>query len=299
MTIGSIGAARVVLPLAGHLDSLLQLPDLQQLELTERHGGAAVRVPVDLPIYRMHAAQTPPKIDGRGDDWPVDNQLRVLGDMKVQLRYLSRPDLQTGSVRLDLSPAQIRWTFDQDYLYFYAQCPQEGMTDERNSEWPVQQGRWWGSDGLQVQLAELGDASPPATQPTTGENPKPESRIPKQVIQLAFKPAGVLLIRTARLAPATATAPARWVWTDGQPPGQPGAVRYAINVEKRDGRVIGYSVEAAIPRSWASGTIEGINAPAWRINILRHRAGDLASTSWSGPVVNDEDLGMMGLLVGE
>jgi hypothetical protein len=35
------------------------------------------------------------------------------------------------------------------------------------------------------------------------------------------------------------------------------------------------------------------------VNILRHRANDLASMSWSGPVVNDDDVAMMGLLVGE
>jgi hypothetical protein len=63
--------------------------------------------------------------------------------------------------------------------------------------------------------------------------------------------------------------------------------------------VTGYAVEAAIPRSWVSGKIEGVRAPAWRVNVLRHRAGDLASMSWSGPVVNDEDVGMMGLVVGE
>jgi hypothetical protein len=76
-----------------------------------------------------------------------------------------------------------------------------------------------------------------------------------------------------------------------------GTVKYAIAPEKSDGKILGYSLELAIPRAWFA--ISPGSSPAWRINILRHRADTLTSTSWSGPVVNDEDVSQMGLLIGE
>jgi hypothetical protein len=80
-------------------------------------------------------------------------------------------------------------------------------------------------------------------------------------------------------------------------------------VQRDGGRVVGYTVEAAVPRAWVEGekreteevgTGEArVNGPAWRLNVLRHRAGELVSSSWAGPVVGDEDVGMMGVVVGE
>jgi hypothetical protein len=287
--VGASALGRAELPLAGHLDSLTQEPGLQRVELTERHGGAALRLPVDLPIYRTHAVEAAPRLDGEGADWPMDAQLKVYGEMKAGIRYLSRPDLMTASVRQDGGPAVIRWSYDQENLYFWARCPQERVSDERNTTWPMENGRWWGSDGLQVQVAAMERA---------GDATRTLSAMVEagRVVQIAFKPAGVMLVRTGRVVKG-ADGVSRMEWTEGGPAA--GGVKYGIAVEKKEGRVTGYAVEAAIPRSWVSGKIEGVRAPAWRVNVLRHRAGDLASMSWSGPVVNDEDVGMMGLVVGE
>jgi hypothetical protein len=291
---------RVVLPMAGHLDSVVQAPGLQRLEITERHGGAAIRVPVGLPLYRTRPLENAPKLDGAGEDWPVDTPTRVFGEMKAGLRYLTRPDLTGGVVREDPQPAAVRWSYDADYLYVYARCPQPTVTDERNTEWPVEGRRWWGADGLQVQVADVASVS--------GDGQAAGAR----VVQVAFKPAGVMLVKTGRLsllgregAGGGGGAEGRVIWTEGPPAGMGGAVRYGIVVERRDGRVTGWAVEAAIPRAWVPGRVAPageaapVKRPAWRVNVLRHRAGDLASMSWSGPVVDDEDLGMMGLLVGE
>jgi hypothetical protein len=81
-------------------------------------------------------------------------------------------------------------------------------------------------------------------------------------------------------------------WTDGST-----GLKYGITTDRG-----GYTVELALPRKWfgVAGAVGAVGGDAkWRVNVLRHRGSDLVSTSWSGPVVDDWDLGMMGLLVGE
>ncbi len=127
-----------------------------------------------------------------------------------------------------------------------------------------------------------------------------------RVVQIAFKPAGVMLVKTGQVV-HTAGGETAMVWHDGAPPvagsaeigGAQPVLKYGIVIDKQEGRVTGYTVEAAIPRAWVTGDAPAARAPAWRINVLRHRAADLASMSWSGPVVNDEDPAMMGVLLGE
>jgi hypothetical protein len=284
--IGALSAKRMVTPMAGHVESLISGGGVSRLEMRERHGGASVRVPIRVPIYRIRAVEDPPKLDGHDDDWGNDNQLRVFGDMKVGIRYVSRVDLLSGTVREDSSPASVRWSYDDKYVYMFASCPQETVTDDRNTTWPETDGRWWGEDGLQVELAEVGKVE-------KGLLMKQKAEDEQRVVRLGFKPSGVMMVKTGRIAGG------QLIWTDGGPMDIGGGVKYGIVAERKEGRVTGYAVEAAIPRAWVSGTIEGIKGPAWRVNVLRHRASDLASMSWSGPVVNDTDVGLMGLLIGD
>ena len=143
--------------------------------------------------------------------------------MNVGTRYLTRPELLAGTVRHEARPATLQWTYDADYLYLLARCPQDTVTDERNTEWPAQgpagAQRWWGSDGLQVQLASL----------STGNG------APGTIYDVAFKPGGVLLVRTTRTSGDG--APVRW----SQPEAVTG-ISYGIVIDKDAGRVRGYTV---------------------------------------------------------
>ena len=314
ITIAPGAAGEIALRLAGHVESLLRTPPPGSLDLTEHFAGAAVRLPVQFPIYRMHATATPPKPDGDPADWPPiaeDTQTRVFGEMIVANRYLSRPDMSAGIIRRDSTPAIVRWTYDRDNLYLLARCPQDAVSDERNTAWPtIQTGagenpgsRWWGTDGLQIELSAM-----PPTAALTASPGQPAQNDPfNRVVKIAFKPAGVMMVQTAELSRDPKTGQTQITWHDGAPPAPsaPNAsanIRYGIALDRKDGHPSGYTVEAAIPRAWLDPP--NINqsttrAPAWRLNILRHRASDLTSTSWSGPLVDDNDLAMMGALLGE
>jgi hypothetical protein len=274
-----LSSSDVELPLAGHLDSMQPSSASPRLVVTERHGGAQIRIPANLPIYRMRKVEGGMKMDGIADDWPDDRLVRLYGQMQVGFQYLSRPDLAAGNLRNDSAPATVRWSYDDAYLYLLARCPQGVVSDDRNSDWPVEQIggnlRWWGTDGLQVQVAPLGNSET------------------ARVVQVAFKPAGVVLVKTAKRSGT------KLIWSEGVPSGADGTVKYGMRLEKSEGRIEAYIVEAAIPRDWVNGKISGMDTPAWRVNILRHRASDLASMSWSGPVVDDSDVAMMGVMVGE
>jgi hypothetical protein len=206
--------------------------------------------------------------------------------MTANAHYLTRPDLLAGTVRRDDDPATIRWSFDANNIYLLIRAPQQIVSDERNTDWPTKEGvsdgkRWWGSDAIQIQLATLG-----SLEPLPNGKPNPDGK----VFAIAFKPGGVALTRVAAVK-----GPTLGKWSEG-----PTGIKYAMTTEKQDGKVKGYLIEAAIPRDWfTNGDIHNALAgPALRANVLRHRAFDLTSTSWSGPLVNDEDISMMGLLVG-
>jgi hypothetical protein len=278
-TIPAHGLRRVALPAAGHLDSLINLQPAI-VSVTEKTAGAVLRLPINLPIHRAAPLEAPPKVDGRGDDWLAGRPNTVFGPMAVGTRYLTRPQFLTGAVRHEASPATVQWAYDGENLYLLARCPQETVTDERNTDWPAQgaagAARWWGTDGLQVQLAPI-----PVGNGTPG-----------QILDVAFKPGGVLLVRTGKVAGDG--TPVRW--SDAQPVT---GIKYGIVIDKSDGRTRGYTVEAAIPRRWIDDPQRPANAPvAWRVNVLRHRASDLVSTSWAGPLVGDDDVAMMGILIG-
>jgi hypothetical protein len=273
--LGASGMARVELPIAGHVDALLHNPSTV--------GGATLRLPVLIPVYRARGLTGTLKLDGRGEDWPVDPKMLIFGDMPVGMRYLSRPMMVAGTVQMEdgvNGGASVRWTYDADYIYFLARCPQGVITDERNTDWPVKDGRWWGSDGLQIQIAEMNVFEKAAA---SGSG---------RIIQAAFKPGGTYMVKTGRITDG------RIGWTLGAPAGGQFGIKYGITIEKTEGRITGYVVEGAIPRAWVPGTVPGMKNPAWRINVLRHRAADLTSASWSGPLVDDSDVAMMGLLVG-
>ncbi len=226
----------------------------------------------------MHPTEVPLKIDGQAADWPNAAAGKTFGIMTVGTHYLSRPDLLRGTTHADAAPATARWTYDNNYLYVLIHCPQTTVADERNNDWPMESQRWWGTDGVQIQLAD----------------PGPDV---KRIIQLGFKPGGAMLTRVAELH---GTDPLHW--TDGPPGGGGGGVRYGTSIEKDNGRIVGYIVEAAIPRKWfapqPTPNIDATNpSPAWRVNIMRHRASDLTGMSWSGPLINDEDIPLMGLLI--
>ena len=301
-------AADITMPLAGHVESLLQAPGINTLELTEHHAGALLRLPVQLPIYRIHGTENPPKADGNPDDWPAlrdDPQTRVFGQMKVATHYLSRPDLLAASLRQDDQPALVRWTYDKDYLYMLARCDQDSISDERNTDWPLQDAgagkegavRWWGSDGLQVELAAM-----PPTQRAAAATAPAGPDVYDRVVKIAFKPAGVALIQTGMIEHDAKTGAASISWHDGPPApsGSSLSLKYGITLPRQEGHPVAYIVEAAIPRAWIDGPpIDNVKSPAWRVNVLRHRAGDLSCTSWAGPIVHDNDVGMMGALLGE
>jgi hypothetical protein len=305
----------------------VSLPRAEVLEITERYAGAVRPLPVQLPIYRMPAVEEgngPPKLDGKAEDWPTEGLGRTYGEMKVDLRYLSRADLLAGTLRganVAAAPggtgegaanrsATVRWSYDKDYLYLLAQCPQDVLSDERSSQWPVRAvgegvglnggARWWGSDGLQVVLG----AMPPTNRPTnlSAAAAAWADATASRVVKVAFKPAGVVLVRTGQVVRDAHSGVPGVVWRDGEPPGGPN-VKHSVVLEKRDGRVTGYTVEAAIPRAWVDGpnaaVVEGTHGPAWRVNVLWHRGADLTSTSWAGPLVDDDDMAMMGALLGE
>jgi hypothetical protein len=295
--------ADVPLPLAGHIAALMEAPPLQALEITERFNGAVLRLPVRLPVYRtrsLEAGQAPPKMDGVADDWPLDTQTRVFGEMKVAARYLARPDLLSGALRQDEKPATLRWTYDADYLYLLARCPQDSISDDRNSDWPLRPGsgggsRWWGADGLQIELATMPGANIP-------------DDVANRLLKIAFKPSGVALVRTGMLRRDNRGV-ASLTWKEGAPPlaGAPG-LKYGITIERDKERLVGYTLEAAIPRAWIEAPENAATKPAtgpaassaaWRLNVLRHRTGELVSSSWSGPIVDDDDVAMMGALIGQ
>lgn len=320
MTLAPSAANIVMLPLAGHVEPLVRAPGVETLEITERHAGAVLHLPVQFPIYRTHAIAAdavPPKLDGNTEDWPVNNQLKAFGPMQVATRYLARPDLLNGTLTVDEKAASIRWMYDKDFLYLLAVCPQDSTSDDRNTEWPMTAAgegtRWWGSDGLQILLSPM----PPTNRPVAGGPTAPGASAAAgaagagamaggsdaydRIVKIAFKPAGIALVQTSQWTRDKAGAPTL-SWKDG-PPGGPPAVKYGIAVQRKDGRTSGYVVEAAIPRVWFDGpnaaTVPGTRAPAWRVNVLRHRAAELTSTSWAGPVVEDNDVGMMGGLLGQ
>ncbi len=233
----------------------------------------------------MRSVESAIKVDGKGTQWPTEEApsqgRRQVIPMDVGMRYVSRPDLAGGlnaTARMDGSPSSARWTYDKNYVYVRVTCPQEQVSDERNNDWPwaggVAGNRWWGTDGVQVQIGDV-DVPIGAT---------------KKVVQLGFKPGGAMMARMAEVQ-----GNQRLAWKDGTPQG--GEVKYGMSVLKNDGRVEGYLVEVAIPRKWFA-EIGGGGLPCWRVNVLRHRANDLASMSWSGPVMDDEDTAMMGLLIG-
>ena len=49
--------ADITVPLAGHVEQLMENPAAEALELTERFNGAVLRLPVRLPVYRMHGLE--------------------------------------------------------------------------------------------------------------------------------------------------------------------------------------------------------------------------------------------------
>ncbi|MGN6367230.1 MAG: hypothetical protein ACTHN5_03110 [Phycisphaerae bacterium] len=272
-----LGVAEIPLTLAGFIDAFDRVPAANStLELTERHNGATLQLPVQIPVYRTRGTSSAVQINARPSEWPADTTIPAFGPMRIGTRYLSRTDLSSGRVRTDPQPALARFTYDDHFLYALIECPQPIISDERNNDWPTSLGRWWGTDGIQIEVAGGAAAS---------------GAFPKTVYQLAFKPGGAMLSRTLHYAPNKPLDYVDALPTTG------GRVKYAINADKSDGKIRGYTLEVAIPRAWFPAV--GGSSPSWRINILRHRADTLTSTSWSGPVVNDEDIAQMGLLIGE
>ncbi len=253
------------LVMQGHMEPLHDPHTQLQLTLQEKNGNADVNLPMPVPVFKMRATREPPKIDASRKDWP--EYAGPYQFMPVGLRYLSRPDILTGKLRTEATPATVRWSYDSDYIYALIQCPQALIDDERNNDWPEEIGRWWGTDGLQIHLA--GGAK-------IGDNAK--------IVEIAIKPSGAVLLRQAVLQK---DKPVKYGDI-------PTGVRYSIHA---DGT--GYVAEMAIPRKLFPVDHDvDQDTPVWRVNVLRHIHQGSISTSWSGPVRDDADFSMMGLLVG-
>jgi|GEM_PF-2680157 len=270
VTISPFGAAVLTLPLAGRLDSILAEPGAMPLSISERINGSQADLPLQTPVHRTRATNNAIKLDGRNDDWPLDMRAVRYGPMRVARRFANRPDLQNARVHEVDTPATAQWCYDATHVYAYIRVPQKKLKEERNNEWPLANSRsgvqrWFGSDGVQL-LISGGVATGGRT------------------IIIGIKPSGVGLTRTITLPP---NAPGKI--EDG-----PQGLRYAVTTDAE-----GYSVEVALPRKWfATEHDREPNIPVWRVNIITHRHDTLTSASWSGPLVSDADLGIMGLLIG-
>lgn len=261
----ALGVIRQELKLVGHVDSMRETMAPTTLQIVERAGGAMAELPVLAPVQTMRPVREPLRIDGRLRDWPA--LPKDVPMMEIATRYASRADFAAGRLSRDADPASLQWTYDAEWIYMKADVPQKRMTDDRSSNWPTQDGRWWGGDVLQIQIAQ-------------GATLKPGTK----VIHIAIKPSGTVLQRALTIGEKSKL-------TTGD---APAGLRYAI--VPRSG---GYTAEIAMPRSWFGNEFDrDPNTPVWRLNVLRHQAETFTSTSWSGPIVDDRDLGMMGLLVG-
>ena len=137
-----LGIAEIPLTLAGFIDAFDRVPAANStLELTERHNGALLQLPVQIPVYRTRGTAAAITINARPEEWPADTTIPAFGPMRIGARYLSRPDLSAGALRSDLQPALARFTYDDRFLYALIQCPQPLISDERNNDWPTTLGR--------------------------------------------------------------------------------------------------------------------------------------------------------------
>jgi len=220
-----------------------------------------------VPVWRAAPVETAISIDGKVADWPSHASVPGFDRLPVDMRYLARPDLLEGRTREAADPATARFTYDTEYVYIYIDCPQRAVDDQRTSQRPTVGRRWWGTDGIQVQIAGGAGLSPGT-----------------RVIDIAAKPSGIAMVRSATLV-----AGAGLIWTDG-----PTGLKWAVDTSDR-----GYSVELAIPRVWFTDEYGADKTlPLWRLNLLRHIGRTNQSMTWSGPVVDDEDIGMMGVVIG-
>ena len=248
-------------------------------------------------------------MDGIADDWPMDNQTRVFGEMKVGTRYLSRPDLLAGVARGGREGGHRAVDIRRGLSVYLVRCPQDAISDDRNTEWPVQpgaaegagEGRWWGSDGLQIELAAMENAK------RQTPNAKPGGEDPyERVVKIGFKPAGVVPVRTGQVV-RDGKGGVGLTWKDGPPSlllpgGSTPSIKYGITIQ-RHGRPSdrlhaggGDSAGVAGRGGRAGSRLQGAGVAGERASAS---GGGPVSSSWSGPVVDDDDVGMMGALVGE
>lgn len=289
----AVGVKMAQVDFQGHPSLWTDSARLTPLRIREQSGGVRLDLPILLPVQRMRPARNTIKLDGSTSAWP-DETLNARGRdtaMHIALGYATKPDLLAGRVRTSAEAATARWTYDADFIYTLIDVPQGQLDDDRTSDWPVETAassgavgggrRWWGTDGVQVQIAGGGAAL--RWEPQT------------QIYTIGIKPSGTVLVRMATLA---GNAPPRWI----EAPPTAGGLRYAVlpyGRGARGGKSGGYVVELAIPRKWfVSEHDMDPNLPVWRVNVLRHQGQTHESTSWSGPLLDDNELGLMGVLTG-
>jgi len=257
----------------GLLSSFGDQPPPVAMEWSERGGGTHFELPVAFPVYAMPMTAARLTIDGKGDDWPLDPRYATYAPMKMETRTANRPQLDAGRMETAELAGSTRWTYDANYVYALINLTQPKVDDQKNGDWPLAENtgglrRWWGTDGVQVLIAggsRLADGS--------------------RVAHIAVKPGGAVLTRIGTVNGANVD------WTEAVPPG----LKYGIQT-----RADGYAVEMAMPRNWFANDASGDpSRQVWRVNVLRHIGAQKLTTSWSGPVLDDADIGMMGLLVGE
>jgi hypothetical protein len=261
----------VAAPIAVYLDALPAPVGPLPIDVREQGGPEGIPVAsvlAPIPVRRMRSTTEPPTIDGHFKDWPADNP-SIFGAMRLQTPYLNRPIIQSGTYAALPSAAAVQWQYDADYIYALIRCPQPQTDDQRNTDWPTLDGRWWNADGVQIQLAGGLKIIPGQT----------------RIVTIAIKPSGI--VQTRQCIP---DAGQPLTFTDG-----PTGLRSAV-LAVHDG----YIIELAIPRKWFPTDHDADpNIPAWRVNVLRHVHDSLRSSSWSGPLLDDADIGMMGALIGE
>ena len=341
---------------AGHLDELPPSEQFQPIRMAlGEKAGALLELPVLLPVYRMYPTREPPTLDGtRGGgthDWPKPPTpaAEAYGPMPLAMRDLTRGNLLKGDIRTEPTAptgsrppaATVKWTYDSDYIYAYIDSPQPTVSDQRTSAWPVTDRRWWGTDGVQLQIAggarldpgvrivqiavkpsgtvltKYAVVPPPAEPPAVGSPSQPIKeggtwdrrladqwrggtwdRLPSRSVQEGVSPPP-----WDRLSSRSVEGGLALHWTDGT--GDATGLRYAVISQPQSraaGVTPGYAVQLAIPRKWwPIDHDHDPNLPCRRVNVLLHRAnpdGGGITTSWSGPLIDDSDIPMMGLLVG-
>ncbi len=224
-------------------------------------GGVAYRTPVRIASVMAERADTPPRIDGYLDDWPI-----VVGNAAGGFSLISGPP---GCARGEAScqpkaATQVFVRGDEDHLYVAFRCTGLSGPSIGGNEVVYDDMIPTGGDLVEVLIDPLNGVT----------------RTPSDLYHIAIKPSGTVLTEKGiSLKPACGT---HEPW--------PVQLRYAVKANPD-----GYNVEMAIPiRSLAQGK-RGV--ATWGINFCRYDAVHQEYATWSGAVGNSYDPLSLGTLI--